>query len=147
MSRSRAATILLVDDNPGDILLARKAFERAAGEAQLEVATDGEQALDYLRGCGEAGDRPRPDLVLLDINLPRLSGLEVLQAIKREPALRRIPVVMLTSSDRDLDVHSAYDNHANSYVTKPSNMTALVALFDELQQYWLEVVQPCPSTI
>jgi len=139
-------TVLLVEDNPGDILLARKAFERTGYDCAIDVATDGEQALDHLRDCRTSPEGTLPALVLLDINLPKLSGLDVLREIKQEPTLRHIPVVMLTSSQRDTDVRRAYDNHANSYVTKPSKMAELIELLDQIQRYWLTVVEPWPLT-
>ena len=146
MTAKPRPTVLLVEDNPGDILLARKAFERTGYDCAIDVVTDGEQALEHLRNGRQSPEATLPALVLLDINLPRLSGLDVLKEIKQDPTLRHIPVVMLTSSQRDTDVRCAYENHANSYVSKPSKMAELIELLDQIQRYWLTVVEPWPQT-
>ena len=133
--------ILLVEDNPGDVLLTRKAFERSKIANTLSVVTDGHEALEYLYRRGEYADAARPDLVLLDINLPRVSGQEVLETVKQDPVLCTIPVVMLTSSDRELDVLAAYASHANSYVSKPPDLRQLADAVSGLEQYWFMLVR------
>ncbi|MEM9067685.1 MAG: response regulator [Myxococcota bacterium] len=133
--------VLLVEDNPGDIKLTQKAFEKSAPASTLHVVTDGEIALNYIFQRPPFEEAPRPDLVLLDINLPKVGGAEVLRAVKSDSDLRRIPVVMLTSSDREADVRNAYDLHANSYVTKPPSFGQLVELVEHLQEYWFGVVR------
>lgn len=133
--------ILLVEDNPGDILLTRKAFESSKILNTLHVVTDGTAALEFLRGQGEHAGAPRPDLVLLDINLPGLDGHEVLATIKTDEALCNIPVVMLTSSGHERDVSASYQNHANSYICKPPTLEGLIKALGSLQEYWFAVVR------
>lgn len=137
----QAAEILLVEDNPGDILLTRKAFEASQILTSLHVVTDGTAALEFLRRQGGHAEAPRPDLVLLDINLPGLDGHEVLAAIKADEDLCQIPVVMLTSSDHDRDVTTSYRNHANSYICKPPTLGGLIKALNSLQEYWFAVVR------
>jgi CheY-like chemotaxis protein len=133
--------ILLVEDNPGDVLLTKKAFEVSKLLNRLYVVNDGEAALQFLRREPPYENATRPDLVLLDINLPKVSGVEVLQAVKADPDLRTIPVVMLTSSERDKDVRQAYDDHVNSYITKPPTFAALMEVIRNLENYWFVVVK------
>lgn len=137
----RAAEILLVEDNPGDILLTKKALESSRILNTLHVVTDGASALQFLRREGEHAGAVRPDLVLLDINLPGLDGHEVLSAIKSDEDLCRLPVVMLTSSERDRDVEASYKNHANSYIRKPPTLAGLSEALSTLQDYWFAVVR------
>src|SRR5580700_9897101 len=112
--------ILLVDDNEGDILLTREALEEARIINRISIAHDGMEAIDFLRRRAPPfGDSDIPDLILLDINLPKMDGTEVLSIIKNDPDLRRIPVIMLTTSSSEKDILAAYDNHANCYITKP----------------------------
>ena len=137
--------ILLVEDNPSDVLMARKAVERSSFAGRLHVVTDGEQALDFLFRRGEFADSPRPDLVLLDINLPRVNGNEVLRRVKEDDALRCVPVVMLTSSDRDRDIDESYSAHANSFITKPPGLKELTEIINSLDHYWFRVVRRSPG--
>lgn len=137
--------ILLVEDNPGDVLLTQKAFQASKLLNRLHVVGDGEAALKFLRREPPYEDAVRPELVLLDINLPKLSGPEVLQAVKADADLRVIPVVMLTSSDRDSDVRQAYDQHVNSYITKPPSFSALMEVIKNLENYWFVVVKRPPE--
>ncbi len=141
---ARAAEILLVEDNPGDILLTRKAFKSSEIANRLHVVTDGNSALEFLRREGRYPEAVRPDLVLLDINLPGLDGHEVLAAIKADEDLCQVPVVMLTSSDRQRDVATSYRNHANSYICKPPSLAGLSRALNALQDYWFEVVRLPP---
>ena len=116
---ARVIDVLLVEDDPGDVLMTREAFEEHKLHNRLDVVTDGVEAMAYLRREGEYADAPRPDLVLLDLNLPRRDGREVLAEIKADPDLRHIPVVVLTTSKAEEDILRSYELHANAYVTKP----------------------------
>jgi two-component system, chemotaxis family, response regulator Rcp1 len=128
--------ILLVEDNPGDAQLVRMAFAEALPSARVSVATDGEAALTRLR---QDPSHP-PDLLLLDLNLPRLSGHEVLEAIKADAALRRLPVVVLSSSEAEADVTRSYELGASSHIAKPGDVDALFALVETLARYWFGAV-------
>ena len=137
MSEGEPADVLLVEDNPGDVRLVREAFEESASDSRPQVVTDGTAALSFLRQQGEYADAPQPDLVLLDLNLPRTSGEDVLAALGGDPTLRRIPVVVLTSSDAREDVLSAYDRQANAYLTKPVDPEAFMQLIEQVASFWL----------
>ena len=132
--------ILLVEDNPADVRLVREALAEGEVTADLHWAASGEAALGFLRRQGEHATQPTPDLVLLDLNLPGLNGHEVLTAIKDDPALRSIPVVVLTSSAARRDVLAAYAAHANAYVVKPDDFEQFLALVGTLRAYWLTTV-------
>lgn len=132
--------ILLVEDNPADVRLTQKSMEKSKIANVMDVVMDGEAALEHLEG-----DRPRPDLILLDLNLPKLSGLEVLAHIKKTPRLCRIPVVMLTTSSDETDVLAAYEFQANSYVTKPPDLRSLKEVLTTLQDYWFAIVRFPPQ--
>lgn len=136
-----AVDILLVEDNAGDVLLTKKAFERSRLPNRLHVVTDGEAALDFIHQRGVHESAPRPALILLDINLPKVDGHEVLQEIKATPSLRQIPIVMLTSSDAQEDIRACYESHANSYVTKPPTLQDLTDAVRELEDYWFTLVK------
>ena len=138
---SKEREILLVEDNPGDVLLARKALKRSAVEASLRVVRDGREAVQYLRQQGPYSDAARPDLVLLDINLPGWSGHDVLRQIKTDESLRAIPVVMMSSSDQPKDIRESYANHANSYITKPARLAQLADVLTNLTDYWFGLVR------
>ncbi len=138
-------TILLVEDDSTDVLLLRRALEKAAVTNPLLVVSDGEQAIAYLSGQAEYGDRarfPLPSLVLLDIALPRRSGFEVLAWMREDPGLRRLPVIMLTSSGQPGDVSRAYDAGANAYHVKPSGFEELLQFVEALKAYWLHWTEP-----
>jgi len=133
-------TILLVEDNPDDVLLIQRAFRKANLVNPISVVDDGEKAIAYLSGSGDYADRARhpvPVLVLLDLKLPRRSGHEVLSWIKQHAALKRLPVVVLTSSTETVDVNKAYDLGANSYLVKPVGFDDLFAMVKTLQPYWM----------
>ena len=132
--------VLLVEDNPGDAELTRIAFREATIPNPLRVVTDGVQAMAYLRQEHPFERARRPGLILLDLNLPRMDGREVLQAVKSDPELRRIPVCIISSSHQDCDVSKSYDLHANSYVCKPVTIDALVETAAHLREYWLRTV-------
>ncbi len=133
--------VLLVEDDPGDVLLIREAFDFNKVHNNLNVVSDGEQALDYLRGTGEYTARIRPDLVLLDLNLPRKDGREVLAEVKGDPQLRTIPIVVLTTSEAEEDVLKSYQLHANAYVTKPVDFQRFVSIVRQIDDFFVSVVR------
>ena len=137
---SRPIEILLVEDSPGDVRLTQEALKEAKVRNNLTVARDGEEAMKLLKSNGAADSIPRPDLVLLDLNLPRKTGREVLEEVKGNPALRRIPVVILTTSNEERDVSGSYDLHANAYITKPVDLDQFIAVVVSIQDFWLEIV-------
>jgi len=143
--QGRAAEVLLVEDNPGDIRLAREALRESELRVNLSVARDGVEALALLRREGCWCDAPRPDIILLDLNLPRRDGREVLAEVKQDPDLKRIPIVVLTTSKAEQDVIKAYDLHANCYVTKPVDLDEFTWLVNLIQRFWFTVVQLPPS--
>jgi chemotaxis family two-component system response regulator Rcp1 len=132
--------ILLVEDNPGDVELTRIAFREAKVRNPLRVVADGVQAMAYLRQEPPFQDARRPGLILLDLNLPRVDGREVLRTVKSDPDLRRIPVCVISSSCRDSDILRSYDLHANSYISKPVAIASLVQIVSQLMEYWLRTV-------
>ena len=133
--------VLLVEDDPGDVLLIREAFEFNKVHNNLSVVHDGEQALAYLRGEGEHANRLRPDLVLLDLNLPRKDGREVLAEVKSDECLRAIPIVVLTTSEAEEDVLKSYQLHANAYVTKPVDFECFVSIVRQIDDFFVSVVR------
>ena len=137
--------ILLVEDNPGDVLLTRKALADAKVRNFLNVVHDGVEALAFLHRTGQYATVPRPDLILLDLNLPKKDGREVLADIKRDPNLRRIPVVILTSSAAEQDVLRAYDLHANCYITKPVDLSKFLSVVQSIEVFWLTIVRLPPT--
>lgn len=132
--------ILLVEDNEGDILLTKDAFEERKIVTDLSVVKNGGDALDFLFKRGRFADAAAPDLILLDINLPVKSGHEVLAIIKNDPVLKRIPVIMLTTSSSKKDVDRAYENHSNSYVVKPLEMEDFLTAILKIEEFWLSLV-------
>ena len=137
----RPIEILLVEDNPGDARLTREAFAQGTVRNTIHHARDGEQAMAFLRREAPYQSAPRPDLVLLDLNLPRRSGREVLEDIKTDPALREIPVVVLTSSQAQEDILTSYRLHANCFITKPGDLEALIQVAHSIEQFWFKLVQ------
>lgn len=133
--------ILLVEDDPGDVLITREAFAENKVRNELSVVADGEAAMAFLRREGGFGDAPRPDLVLLDLNLPRKAGHEVLAEIKSDTDLQRIPVVVLTTSDAEEDVLRSYDLHANAYVTKPVDFDRFLNVVRQIDDFFVTVVK------
>jgi len=136
----RPIEILLVEDNPGDVELARVALQMSKIHNTLNVAEDGEAAMAYLRCQGEYVEAGRPDLILLDLNLPRKDGREVLAEIKGDPGLRRIPVVILTTSKAEEDVLKSYDLHANCYITKPIDLSQFMKVVKSIEDFWFTIV-------
>jgi len=133
--------ILLAEDNPGDVALTRRALRDSKLNNNLHVVTDGEDALAFLKREGAHADAPRPDLVLLDINMPKKTGLEVLAEIKREPELGMIPVCILTTSEDDRDILSAYAHHANAFVTKPLDLAQFAEVVRKIEDFWFTIVK------
>lgn len=138
---SRSIEVLLVEDNPGDVRLTREALKEGKVFNNLSVAKDGEEALAFLRREGEFADAPRPDVILLDLNLPRKDGREVLEAIKSDPSLRTIPVVILTSSEAERDIARAYELNANCYITKPVDLDQFITVVKSIEDFWFTVVK------
>jgi chemotaxis family two-component system response regulator Rcp1 len=137
----RRLGVLLVEDDPGDVLIAKEALHAGNVESRLEVVPDGVEALAYLRNEGKYADAPRPDLILLDLNLPRKSGHEVLTEVKADPALRSIPVVVLTTSGLLEDVSRCYDHYANVYVTKPVDFEQFTQVVKQIDDFFLSVAE------
>jgi CheY-like chemotaxis protein len=134
--------ILLVEDDSNDILFIQRAFRRSKLENPIQVVRDGDEAVEYLAGSGDYADRnlyPLPGMILLDLKLPRRSGLEVLEWLKQQPIIKRIPVVILTSSKENIDIDRAYDIGVNSYLLKPVNHNALNDMIETLNAFWLRL--------
>ena len=142
-SEARVINVLLVEDDPGDVLMTREAFEEYLHN-RLDVVSDGSEALAYLRREGEYADAMRPDLILLDLNLPRRDGREVLEEIKKDDDLGRIPVVVLTTSAADEDILRSYQLHANAYVTKPVDFERFIAVIRQIDEFFVSVVKLPP---
>ena len=137
---ARVINVLLVEDDPGDVLMTREAFEEYLHN-RLDVVSDGSEALAYLRREGEYADAPRPDLILLDLNLPRRDGREVLAEVKADANLCTIPVIVLTTSQADEDVLKSYQLHANAYVTKPVDFDGFIEAIRQIDHFFVSVVQ------
>lgn len=137
---SKPIEILLMEDNDGDVFLTRKAFQKAKITNNIQVAPDGEIGMNMLRREGEYADVPKPDIVLLDINMPKKDGKQVLAEMKADRNLRRIPVVILTSSQAEQDVLKSYDLHANSYIVKPINLENFHNVVSAIEDFWFSVV-------
>ncbi|MBP6469982.1 MAG: response regulator [Chloroflexi bacterium] len=135
-------SILLIEDNPGDVRLTMEALKEGKILNQMSVVADGIEAIDLLKN---SDNQTRPDLIMLDLSLPRMSGLEVLAAIKGDDALRPIPVVILTTSDSEQDILDSYNMHANCYVTKPVDLDQFIKVVRSIEEFWLTVVQ-LPTT-
>ncbi len=136
--------ILLVEDNPGDVWLIEDVLKEAKVCNKLHVAKDGVEALSYLVKQGKHSDKVNPDLILLDLNLPKKDGREVLARIKEEPDLKRIPVVILTGSKAEKDILKSYDLHANCYITKPVGLTEFIKVVRSIEDFWLTIVKLPP---
>lgn len=133
--------ILLVEDNPGDVRLTEEALKDAKVHTLLNVAKDGVEALSFLRKTGKYADAPMPDIILLDLNLPRMNGLEVLKEIKDDEKLRLIPVVVITSSKAEEDVAKSYHLHANCYITKPIDFSQFIVMVQSIETFWFTIVR------
>jgi CheY-like chemotaxis protein len=137
-------SVLLVEDDPGDVLLIREAFSEQKVGNILSVVSDGVQAIEYVRGEGEFARRERPDLILLDLNLPRKSGTEVLAEIKADPQLATIPVIVLTTSEAEEDVLRSYQAHANAYITKPVDFDRFRQIVHKIDDFFIGIVKLPP---
>src|SRR4051812_36883021 len=137
--------VLLVEDSPGDVRLTREAFRDANGAIHLNVANDGVEAIEFLRKTGKHVDAPRPDLILLDLNLPKMDGREVLAHIKADESLRLIPTVILTTSDSEADIAKSYQLQANCYLSKPVQLDAFESLVRSINEFWLVKVKLPPQ--
>ena len=140
-NRVRPIEILLVEDNPGDVRLVQEAVKEFKVNSTLHVARDGVEAMEYLRREGQYKDRAKPDLILLDLNLPRKNGHEVLAEVKSDPNLRRIPVVVLSTSAEYRDLQQSYDLHANCYITKPMDLDRFIQVVQSIEGFWLSIVK------
>lgn len=140
-SPTRNPCILLVEDNPGDVRLTQEALKEGTAPHELEVVTDGEEALDFLFRRDGYEDAPRPDLILLDLNLPKLDGREVLERVKNETSLRSIPVVVLTTSEASEDIEQAYQADANCYITKPVDLDDFMRVIQTVETFWLDIAR------
>jgi len=141
----KSIEILLVEDNPGDADLAREALENSKVRNNLHVVGDGEAAMAFLRRHGKYAAAPRPDLVLLDLNLPKKDGREVLAEVKADDVLKRIPVVILTTSKAEEDILKTYNLHANCYITKPIDLNQFIKVVHAIEDFWLTIVQLPPD--
>lgn len=133
--------VLMVEDNPDDVLLTREAFKDAKVHCNLHVVEDGVQALEFLNRQGEHTNAARPDIILLDLNLPRMDGREVLELIKKDLSLRMIPVVVLTTSESPDDIARAYNSHVNCYITKPVDFDQIIKVVKSIENFWFTVVK------
>ncbi len=137
--------ILLVEDNPGDVRLAKEALKECKIDNTVYVVQDGVEAMEFLHRKGAYGNAPRPDLILLDLNLPRKSGREVLAEVKADTDLRRIPIVVMTVSRDEEDVLRAYNLHANCYITKPIDLSQFLEVVRSIEEFWLTIVRLPPD--
>jgi two-component system, chemotaxis family, response regulator Rcp1 len=138
---ARAIEVLLVEDSPGDVRLTREAFKDAKVHVNLHVASDGAEAMAFLGREGKYANVRRPDLILLDLNLPKKDGREVLEEIKQSPTLKTIPVVILTTSASGADIQQSYQRHANCYITKPVDLEGFLKVVKSIDSFWLTVVK------
>lgn len=143
----RPIEVLLVEDNPGDIRLTQEAMKEGRVKNRLHVVKDGIEAIDFLRRKGEYTTSPRPDLILLDLNLPKKNGFEVLDEIKQDEDLKRIPVAVLTTSQAEEDVFKSYGLHANGYITKPVDLDQFIEVVKAIDHFWLSIVTLPPHTL
>jgi len=140
-SSIKTADILLVEDNPGDVLLFSEFLKETKIPYTLHVAEDGEEALMFLYQKEKFRDKPRPDLIVLDLNLPKVDGFEVLQQVKQNPQLKRIPVIILTGSHAEMDILKSYELYANCYITKPSELKEFTAVVKAIEHFWFQIAQ------
>jgi two-component system, chemotaxis family, response regulator Rcp1 len=142
---NRPIDILLVEDNPGDVRLTREALKDAKVLNEIYVARDGVEAMQFVHNEGSFANAPMPDMILLDLNLPKKDGREVLAEIKKDPKLRHIPIVVLTTSKADEDIIRTYNLHANAYITKPVDLSRFVEIMHALEQFWFTIVKLAPK--
>ncbi|MEB2784210.1 response regulator [Algoriphagus persicinus] len=135
----KKAHILLVEDNEGDIVLTLEAFEEGKIKTEISVVKNGQDALDYLYNRGKYEKSEKPDLILLDINIPIITGLDVLKEIKTDTKLKKIPVIVLTTSSNEKDINMAYQNHANSYIVKPIELEDFLKAVLKIEEFWIQL--------
>lgn len=143
---SNPIEVLIIEDNPGDVRLLEEAFEELHSNVHLNVARDGAEGLEMVNRTLDSGGRWQPDLILLDLNLPKVNGLDVLSRLKADPKTMRIPVIILTSSRADADVRRAYDSHANAYLKKPSTLDGLLAAAQDITNFWVRTATLPPHS-
>lgn len=141
----RTAEILLVEDSPADIRLTQEALKENKLKVNLHIVNDGVEAMDFLRKNGKYAKSPRPDLILLDLNMPRKDGREVLKEVKEDPDLRSIPVIILTISKAEEDILLTYQYHVNCYIRKPLDLTKFIEVVKEIESFWLTIVSLPPK--
>jgi CheY-like chemotaxis protein len=141
VDENRVAEFLLVEDNPGDVRLTCEALTESKVRNHLSLVSDGMEAMQFLYKQGKYAQAPRPDIILLDLNLPKKNGLEVLAEIKAHPSLKRIPVVIITSSEAELDIVKTYDLHVNCYVKKPVDLAQFMQVVQSIESFWLTIVK------
>ncbi len=146
MHNARPVEILMVEDNPGDVELSLDALRSGKLLNHIHIARDGEEALDFLYKRGAFAQAPTPDIILLDLNMPRMSGTEVLSLIKEDDTIKHIPVVVLTSSEADRDILDSYRLHANCYLVKPVNVEKFLYVLQNFEHFWLHIVNLPPQT-
>jgi CheY-like chemotaxis protein len=139
ITASRSISVLLVDDDPGDVLMIEEALESIGAPREIHVATDGEEAVAFLRRTGQYTKAPRPDVILLDLNMPRMDGRQVLAEVKADAQLRSIPIIVLTTSQAPADIVSSYALHANAYVTKPMNLDDLTEVVRKIDYFFVRI--------
>lgn len=145
MNEARPVDILLVEDNPGDVRLTKEALKDAKVLNEIYVARDGVEAIEFLQRKGKFSNMPLPDLILLDLNLPKKDGKEVLAEIKEDAILKHIPVVVLTTSKTDEDIIKTYNLHANAYITKPVDLNRFAEIIHVLNEFWFSIVKLPPK--
>ncbi len=141
LNNMNLVNLLLIEDNPGDIKLIKETLKENRFLTELTVITDGEEALNYLKRRGEYEFEPHPDLILLDLNLPRLNGQEILAEIKKDEELKRIPVIVLTSSTEENDIYKSYNLNANCYISKPVDLDNFIKVIRSIENFWLTIVK------
>ena len=144
-ANGRPIEIMLVEDNPGDVRLTREALKEAKVRNNLSVVDDGVEAMKFLHRKGSYATAPRPDIILLDLNLPRKDGRQVLAEVKADPDLRRIPVVILTTSKAEEDILKTYDLHANCFISKPVDFEQFIRVIQSIEHFWLAIVTLPPA--
>ena len=141
MATGRSVEILLVEDNPADVLLMKEALQEGKMSNNLHIAGNGDEAMDFLRKRGKFENAVRPDLIMLDLNLPKKDGMEVLAEVKNDPDLKKIPIVIITTSRSEEDIDKTYSLHANAYVTKPVSVRQFFDVVQEIEDFWFTIVK------
>jgi chemotaxis family two-component system response regulator Rcp1 len=141
MDTAKSINILLVEDNPGDIRLIKEVLKEGKIQSNLSIVLDGEEALSFLKQTDQYVDAVRPDIIILDLNLPKKDGREILSDIKADPALVHIPVIVLTTSNAPKDILNMYSNHANCFITKPADFDQFINVLKSIESFWLSTVK------